>query len=140
MSTTSFSSMLFALLLLILQSITAVSALPTITTTSAELETRQTSDSNRNRNNNNDDNNVISPNADGDTGSNKVTPGQIVGVVIGALCVVALALIFWYCFVQHQRRKRELRASEEKATAIENTKRADPSYDYARSIDARSFC
>jgi len=59
-------------------------------------------------------------------------------VVIGALCTIALALIFWYCFVQHRRRKQELRDMQEKAAAIENTKRADPSYEYARSIDARS--
>jgi len=67
-----------------------------------------------------------------------VTPAQIAGVVIGALCTIALALIFWYCFVQHRRRKQELRAIQEKTAAIENTKRADPSYDYARGTDARS--
>ncbi|KAG0642217.1 hypothetical protein HOY80DRAFT_674048 [Tuber brumale] len=135
MSSTSISSVLFALLILILQTLTTVSALPTCTPaagTGAQLETRA-SDSNENNNNSGSDNS----DSNDTTASNEVTSAQIAGVVIGALCTIALALIFWYCFVQHQQRKRDQRALGEKTAAIENTKRADPSYESARGIDRR---
>ncbi|PUU83713.1 hypothetical protein B9Z19DRAFT_1098535 [Tuber borchii] len=133
MFSTSISSVLFTLLI-ILQTLATALVLPTSTTiasTDAQLETREDPDSTTVAT-------PVSHSGSNTTTSNKVTPAQIAGVVIGALCTIALALIFWYCFVQHRRRKQELRDMQEKAAAIENTKRADPSYEYARSIDARS--
>ncbi|PWW79852.1 hypothetical protein C7212DRAFT_305531 [Tuber magnatum] len=125
MFSTSISSVPFALLITILQTLTAVSALPASTTTtastSAQLETRQASDSNRNSNDNGVNDNDVDDN--NTAASNRVTPAQVAGVVIGALCTIALALIFWYCFVQRQRKKRDLRDAAKKA-ATEHTNRA----------------
>ncbi|KAG0135285.1 hypothetical protein HOY82DRAFT_632243 [Tuber indicum] len=134
MSSISISSVLFALLILILQTLTTVSALPTCTPavgTGAQLETRASNSDNNNSNSDNSNNGVHSNDT---TTSNKVTPAQIAGVVIGALCTIALALIFWYCFLQHQSKKRAQRAQDEKAAAIKHTKRADNSYESTGGI------
>ncbi|CUS07889.1 unnamed protein product [Tuber aestivum] len=143
---------LFALLIIVLQTLTVppVSILPTNTTpsTSSPLDTRPSSDTNLNynlNNNNNNDNknivNVIPPtdntNGNNSTASNKATPGQIIGAAIGTLCTIALALalIFWCCFAQHQRRKREIRTANERGATTESTERSGPSYGYSGSVD-----
>ncbi|CAZ79705.1 unnamed protein product [Tuber melanosporum] len=134
MSSTSISSVLFTLLILILQTLTTVSALPTCTPAAGagpRLETRASNSDNNNSNSDNSDNGVHSNDT---AASNKVTPAQIAGLVIGALCTIALALIFWYCFLQHQSRKRAQRALDEKEAAIKHTKRVDNSYESTGGI------
>ncbi|CUS10664.1 unnamed protein product [Tuber aestivum] len=132
MFSTWISRVLLALLITILQTLSAVSALPasipaTTESTSVKLVARGASDPNPNSSGGGGDGNDVGEN--NNTASNKVTPAQVAGVVIGALCTIALALIFWYCFVQHQRKKRGLRSAE-KLAAIENTKRAYPGYNH----------